>query len=62
MFAVRAVEEARESVVFPATSKSPDTERFVVEAFVSVLFPVTSKVDERVRVVPVIAPRDESVA
>jgi hypothetical protein len=32
LVAVSPVEEARPSVVFPVTSKIPDTERLVVEA------------------------------
>jgi hypothetical protein len=33
--------------------------RAVVDAFVNVVFPVTSSVDDRLAVVPVIAPSDE---
>ncbi len=53
---MRAVVDARLSVLLPVTSKIPETERLVVDALVSVVFPVTLSVDEKSPVVPTSAP------
>jgi hypothetical protein len=58
---VVAREEVPDTESVPPTTTLPDAVIAVAEAFVSVVFPVTSRVDEKLPVVPVIAPREATV-
>ena len=56
-----SVLEERDVAVVVAKKVLPDTVSADVEALVSVVFPVTLSVEEKIPVVPVIAPRDATV-
>ena len=56
-----SVLEERDVAVVVAKNVLPDTVRAEVEALERVVFPVTLSVEEKIPVVPVIAPKDATV-